>query len=381
MARPTFAGQFDALHEAASRSAGHDDFGDRNYETGLRVLLDALDSGPPLGEEGYETARQMVVEALVGRLVTQSGWNAWPEVLKSRIERPLVVIGVPRTGTTALHNLLSLDPQFQGLERWLACAPMPRPPRETWEAEPTYQAAVRRIEAFRQAQPQSAAAHSAEAWEVDECILPMAHSFCCNWFGSKLDVPDYDAWFRREDHGHALARHADVLKLIGKDDARPWLLKNPTHLLSIEALLSVFPDACVVQTHRHPAASIASLSHMLGGIRDQVAGRSTDRGRLQAREIALWSEATRRGMAAQDRHPDRFFNVWQRDIRADPLATVAGIYEHFGLELSAEAQARMQDWAQANPPDARFGHDYPPAQDPAAIRDAFAPYIARYGLA
>jgi hypothetical protein len=380
MARAAFAGQFDALHDAASQSAGHNDFGDRAYETGMRVLLDALDSGPPLSDEAYTTAQAMVVEALVGRLFTQAKWNAWPDVLGARIRRPLVVVGVPRTGTTALHKVLSLDPQFQGLERWLAYAPMPRPPRETWESEPTYQAAVQRIEAFRQAQPASAAAHSSEAWEVDECILPMAHSFCCNWFGSKLDVPDYDAWFLREDQTYALRRHADVLKLIGKDDARPWLLKNPTHLMSIDALLSVFPDACIVQTHRHPVASIASLSHMLGGIRDQVAGRQTDRGRLQAREIALWSEATRRGMAAQDRHPERFFNVWHRDFRADPMATVAGIYNHFGLELSAEAEARMQDWARANPPNARLGYDYPPAQDPAAIQDAFAPYIARYGL-
>lgn len=381
MARAAFAGQFDALHDAACRSAGHDDFGDLDYETGMRVLLAALDSGPPLGEAGYATARKMVIEALVGRLVTQSGWNAWPEVLASRIERPLVVIGVPRTGTTALHNLLSLDPQFQGLERWLAYAPMPRPPREAWESQPTFRAAVERVEAFRRAQPESAAAHSSQAWEVDECILPMAHSFCCNWFGSKLDVPGYDAWFLREDHGYALARHADVLKLIGKDDPRPWLLKNPTHLMSIDAFLSVFPDACIVQTHRHPVASIASLSHMLGGIRDQAAGRPTDRGRLQARETTFWSEATRRGMAAQDRHPERFLNVWHRDFRADPMATVAGIYDHFGLELSAEAQARMQRWARANPPNAPLGYDYSPAQDPAAIQDAFAPYIARYGLA
>jgi hypothetical protein len=276
--------------------------------------------------------------------------------------------------------LLSLDPQFQGLEYWLRPAPIPRPPRDAWEAHPLYQRAVEAVAAFRAAAPELAAAHCVEPWDIDECIWITSQTFCSNFFGENLDIPAYDAWFYRQDEAPVFRRHADVLNLIGRDDPRRWLLKNCSHLMGAQALIEVFPDACIIQTHRHPNRAVPSMVSLIGGLRELRNGQRVDRDALQRREVEFWSEAARRGMAAQDRQPQRFVNVRQEEIRADPLGVVERIYGHFGLDLSAEAQAAMADFARANPPDARSGHAYAPLADDGAVRRAFGDYIDRYEL-
>ncbi|MBV9511715.1 MAG: sulfotransferase [Caulobacteraceae bacterium] len=376
-----FAARFDALHEQAAAAAGFDDFGPTDYYRGLRVLLDALDEGPRLGLVAEASAMGTIVSALVGRLWSQAGWNAHPEFAAQPIERPLIIIGLPRTGTTALHQLLSLDPQFQGLERWLTGTPMPRPPRAAWATHPVYQAAVQRIEAFRAVAPHVAAAHWAEADDVDECLVDMAQSFVCNWFPSNLDVPAYDAWFRAQDETGSFLRHRQVLQLVGLGDERRWLLKNPSHVFGAEALLNAFPDACVVQTHRHPAQALSSLMSLLGDIRDLQVGAPIDRERVMARELSFWAQAADRGMAAQARHPERFVNVRHDQIRRDPLAVVQAIYQHFGLELSPEAERRMRRWSRQNKPKPAGRVSVATARDGGVVAEAFSAYIDRYDLA
>jgi hypothetical protein len=343
--------------------------------------LHALDETPPTTKQETQSANSLIVGALTARLVTQAGWTARPETKSYAIDRPVVVIGIPRTGTTALHQLLSLDPQFQGVERWLAAAPMARPPRESWPGNPHYQAMQENIVRMHQMAPVVASAHAVAADQPDECLVPMAQNFCSNWFSSNLDVPHYDAWFRTADQRPSFARYADILRLIGGHDPRRWLLKNPSHLFGIDALLEQFPDACVVQTHRHPAQALASLTSLLASVRDMLAGRHIDRHRLLQREIEFWAEAVRRGMRAQDQNPGRFVNIHQPDIRNDPLAVVARIYTRFGLRLSAEAEQRMVAWAAENPPDGRSQHVYERLKDTPHIAERFAAYIERYGLA
>lgn len=371
--------RFDALHEGAATATGYDDFGDTAYHEAMRVLLDAIDEHPPAGPATEASATGVITGALTGRLVTQAGWAANPAYAAEPIERPLIVIGLPRTGTTALHQLLSMDPQFQGFERWLTGNPMVRPPRAEWDAHPAYRASVARIAAMRAMAPKIMAAHSTEAGEVDECLMPMAQSFVCNWFASNIDAPAYDAWFRAADEIPSFLRYKEVLKLVGLGDRRRWLLKNPSHVFGIDALLAAFPDACIVQTHRHPAASIASLMSLLGGIRDLMTDTPVDRERLLAREASFWGEGARRSMVAADRAPDRFIHIRQEDIRNDPMDVVRRIYGKFGLPLSPDAETRFRGWATANPPEARSTHRYTPVES-SAVTPLFTDYIARFDL-
>ena len=380
MADPQWTLRFDALHGSARSQTGLADFGDTAYEDGLRALLLALDTNPPAGPGKIATAESLIVSALAARLHTQAQWQANPKFQLREIVAPLIVIGVPRTGTTALHNLLSQDPQFQGMEKWLTAAPIVRPPRTEWEAHPQYQASVEAVKQMINFAPEVMQAHGVMADEVDECLMPMAQDFTSNWFPSQLDVPQYDQWLLKADETAAFKRYKDVLQLVGLNDDRRWLLKNPSHVFGVEAMMAVFPDACVVQTHRHPAASLASLVNILANIIRLYTGEEIDRSARLARETAFWAEAMHRTMKVQDRFPDRFVNIMQPDIRRDPIGVVRKIYHQFGLLLSAEAETAMLAWSTKNATKSDGGHNYAAIHEQGPINKSFAPYIARFGL-
>lgn len=376
-----WADRFDAFHAAASeRSGGLSDFGDDAHHEGMRSLLDALDAKPPPSDMNAGAAQELIVSALASRLRTQAQWAAHPSYRSREIPRPLVVVGVPRTGTTALHNLLSQDPQFQGIEKWLCAEPLVRPPRHEWEAHPQYQACAAGVDQMFAIAPEVMQAHGVLASDVDECLVPMAQSFACNWFPSQLDIPQYDEWFAAADETPSFLRYKNVLRLVGLNDDRPWLLKNPSHVFGIDAMLTVFPDACVVQTHRNPLSSLASLVNLLGNIMVAYTGEDVDRTQRLARETAFWAEAMKRTMAAQDRQPDRFVNVLQPDIRRDPTGVVRTIYDKFGFTLSPQAEQRMLEWAASNGNQAGEGHQYERIVDEGPIRAAFAEYMDRFGF-
>ena len=372
--------RFEELHALASAQAGGlSDFGDTDYHAGLRMLLAALDADP-VAEAAQAATEALLIEPLVARLTTEAQWQANPGYRDRAIARPLIVVGIPRTGTTALHNLLSQDPQFQGIEKWLCDGPMVRPPEAERDAHPQYRACAAKVEQMFAIAPEVMKAHGVLASDVDECLVPMAQSFTSNWFPSQLDVPAYDRWFFGADETPSFRRYKDMLRLVGLNDDRPWLLKNPSHVFGIDALLAAFPDACIVQTHRDPAASLASLVNILVNLMIAYTGQDIDRPRRLAREIAFWAEAMRRTMAAQDRAPERFVNILQQDIRKDPLAVVRTIYGKFGFTLSADAEQRMTDWAARNAEQAGQAHQYDKIADPSAIREAFGAYLEHYGF-
>lgn|SRR5512139_3940332 len=371
--------RFDELHQRAAAQAGHDDFGDTGYHEGLRILLESLDEEQLQGAKAA-AAEGTILATLGARLQTQAQWKAHPEYGTREIPAPVIVIGVPRTGTTALHNLLSQDPQFQGIEKWICEAPQVRPPRETWQDNPHHQAAVAMVEQLMAIAPQAMVAHGIQPDDVDECLVPMSQSFCSNTFPSQMDLALYDKWLTKADETPSYRRYKDVLRLVGLNDDRRWLLKNPSHVFGIDALLAIFPDACIVQTHRHPANSLASLVSLLNNFISAFTGEPIDRERRLAREAAFWAEGVRRTMAAQDRHPERFVNVLQGEIRRDPLGVVQEIYQKFGLTLSAEAEAAMRVWAIANAESAGEGHSYERIERDSPLVARFASYIERYGL-
>lgn len=374
----TWQARFDDLHALATERTGLGDFGDTAYHEGLHVLLASLDD-EEVGGGKAAVAEGIIVAALISRLQTEAQWQAHPQYRDRSVTAPVVVIGVPRTGTTALHNLLSQDPQFQGIEKWICDAPLVRPARETWATHPQYQSCVAAVEQMMAIAPGAMIAHGIKPDDVDECLLPMAQSFCSNAFPSQLDLNSYDSWLRKADETGSYRRYKDVLRLVGLNDDRRWLLKNPSHVFGIDALLAVFPDACVVQTHRHPAASLASLASLLDNFMAPLTGEPIDRQRRIEREAAFWAEGVRRTMAAQDRAPERFVNVIQQDIRKDPLGVVRTIYGKFGLTLGEDAEQAMQAWASKSS-EGGEGHSYAKIERDDPIMDQFQTYIERYGL-
>lgn len=349
------------LHEAAMAAAGFDDFGDPGYLDALRVFLQAHDARLPAGPSAERDAvAAQVVDLLIGRLYTQAGLKRRPEVRNRPIHRPLFILGLPRTGTTALQHMLMRDPQFQGLQYWLGERPMPRPPRERWPQYPEFQRCQQRIDELFAARPAMKAIHFMAADEVDECRLIMTQCFASTALAWAADIGAYSRWLYATDLTPQYRYYADALRLIGADDDRTWLLKCPHHTLAIDKLLDVFPDARIVFTHRDPVdlvPSVSSLSYelMRGGGDDATLRREIGR-----RHVEKFEEPLRRTMAVRAANPGRFLDIRFTDYMADPLGAVRGIYAHFDLELTPKAEAAMQGWLDANPKGKHGSHRYTP---------------------
>lgn len=337
----TDVGTIEDLHASATKLCGLTDFGADDYTEALGVLLESYQRDAGLTELGSKMNRYFLRGALVARALSESSWQAHPAYADTPVTRPIFVTGLPRTGTTALHRLLAADPQHQALEMWLTEFPQPRPPRETWSQDPLFQ----RIDAgFAQhhiENPEFMGLHYMSAAEVEECWQLLRQTVKSIAYESLAWLPTYSQWLRQQDWTNAYVRHRKNLQLIGLGDRRRWILKNPSHLFALDALLQVYPDALVIQTHRDPVtvlASSCSLSdHATKGWSNTFCGN-----RIGESQLELWSRGLREFTAARARHdPAQFIDVDFADLRADPLGTIESIYRRFGIEFTDAARAAM----------------------------------------
>jgi Sulfotransferase family len=331
------------LQASASKLTGLEDFGADDYSDGLGVLLESYERDAGLTAAGAKAARAMLRGALVARLLSETGWQMHPEHTRVEIGRPVFVTGLPRTGTTALHRLLVADPAHQGLELWLAEAPRPRPPRADWEGDPVFQYIAAACARHHVAHPEFMGVHYLAADQVEECWQLLRQSMRSVSFECLAHLPGYSAWLRAADWGPAYRRHRRNLQLIGLNDpGRRWVLKNPSHLFALDALLAVYPDALIIQTHRDPRAAIASVCSLAAQASDGWS--PTFQGRVLGRDqLELWASGLERFSAERARqHAARFYDVRYEDFVADPFGTVEAVYGHFGLELSGAAADAMR---------------------------------------
>src|SRR5215468_5726132 len=336
-------GTADDLHAAATKITGLADFGAGDYRDGLAVLLDSYARDAGLTAKGTRVTRALLRGALVARLLSEAAWAQHPEYADVGIERPVFVTGLPRTGTTALHRLLTADPANQGLEVWLTQAPQPRPPRETWAANPVFGYIQAGFERHHVLHPEFMAVHYMAADQVEECWQLLRQSMRSISFECLAHLPGYSAWLRGQDWTGAYRRHRRNLQLIGLPDrGRRWMLKNPSHLFALDALLAVYPDALVVQTHRDPRTAIASVCSLAA--QASAGWSATFRGEVIGRgQLELWARGLERFTAERARHdPAQFFDVGYSEFVANPQRTVEAVYAHFGLGLTGPARAAME---------------------------------------
>jgi Sulfotransferase family len=348
------------LHAAAAAITGLGDFGADDYRDGLAVLLGSYARDAGLTPLGNKVARALLRGALVARLLSEAAWQRYPQYAATVVERPIFVTGLPRTGTTALHRLLTADPAHQGLEVWLAEAPQPRPPRATWARDPVFQAIAANYEKHHIEHPEFMGVHYIAADHVEECWQLLRQSMRSVSYECLAHLPTYSSWLRAQDWTAAYRRHRRNLQLIGMNDGdRRWVLKNPSHLFALEELLEVYPDALVVQTHRAPATAIASVCSLAA---HASAGWSTAfRGEVIGRDqLELWASGLERFMAVRARRdPAQFCDVDHDAFAADPVGTAESIYAYFGLTLSAAARDAMRALhALSVAGDARPAHRY-----------------------
>jgi hypothetical protein len=350
----TDVGSFDDLHTSATRLTGLDDFGGGDdYADGLRVLLSSYAREACLTPAGSKRTRGLLRGALVSRLLAEAAWRQFPEHAATPLPRPVFVTGLPRTGTTALHRLLTADPAHQGPELWLTEVPQPRPPRAEWESHPIYLALA---DAYRGLGLDGV--HHMGPGQVEECWRLLCQSMTSVSFECTAHIPSYSHWLAGHDWTAAYRRHRRNLQLIGLDDRdRRWVLKNPSHLFALDALFAAYPDATVIQTHRDPRTVIASVCSLN---ERASAGWSTvfSGPVVGAAQLSLWSRGLRRFRADRARYDEsRFIDVRHEDLVADPLRTVETIYERLGSRLAGPARSAVVESIKVGTPKAAHTYD------------------------
>lgn len=274
--------------------------------------------------------------------MSEEGWKRFPEHSDVPVERPVFVVGLPRTGTTTLHRMLAADPQHQGLEIWLGYEPQPRPAPRTWSDNGTYRQVQNGLDHFFAARPGYEGVHTKSAAAVEECWLLTRQSMASAYFGFTHHVPTYVAWLARTDMTQAYRRHRRNLQLIGLRDPRRWVLKYAGHLACLDALIAAYPDALIVRTHRAPASTV--MASMCSMVAQLTAGSSTTfRGELMAHSLLdLADTGARRFDADRERYPtEQFHDLDFAAFCRDPLGAVEDIYRQLGQSLTDEARAAM----------------------------------------
>ncbi len=384
---PRFAGSEAQLQDAASALIeGWGDFGAGDYRRGLEVLLHSMDYDPRWSEDGRRRGWMGLANVLAARghavraMVQTPGWDA------HAITAPIIITGVPRTGTTALHKLLAVDPQFQGLQTWITGAPQPRPPRAEWEANPRFQRSVTELEARHREKPAALAAHAMAAEEVDECCLILRQGFVSNLWTCGWSAQSYDLWRREASEAHCYAHFERVLRLVGSSEpGKRWLLKNPGHIENLDTLFAQFPDAKVIQTHRDPANAIPSLCALLIGNHAWFEeGRTEERAwQMGLAETEKWARAIRRAEPVRQSHSGQILDVIHTDFHRDPMGTVERIYAFAGLDLSDEVRAGMALRIEEKPELAHGPHRYSLKDfglSAGLVHEVFGGYVERFDL-
>jgi hypothetical protein len=367
---PRFAAAFDQLHDVVVAQTGSADFGPDDYHDGLIVLLQSMDYDPHFTETGRQVAWDNVVNVLRGRVQAIRSMNENPYFDALPVLAPVVITGVPRTGTTALHRLMAVDPRFQGLQSWLLDSPQPRPPRAQWDMHPDFQRSVAILEARYAATPQKRAAHNVVAEEVHECCMLLRQSFVSNILSCL----------------HSAATYRKCVQLIGSNDPdKRWLLKNPGHIENLDLLFAVFPDAKVIQTHRDPAKAVPSLVSLLMAGHDRMEeGRRQERGAIMLRrEVAKWANAVRKADKVCALHPGQVMDVVHTDFHARPMEVLERIYEFIGMKIADEIRPQFARRIEEKPEMAHGEHRYSITDfgmTEAEAREPFGGYVEQFDL-
>ena len=277
-----FVNQYQSIHDLAASAAGLSDFGSGAYQPRLRRLLEELDVEVRLSELGVTTLLEQIVGVLIGRLRTVQGLKDFPAALDQTIEKPLFIIGMGRTGTTVLHRYLAEDTSHQVLPMWLASLPKPRPPVEKWESDADFQQIKKSIDNSAFFNDDMRKIHPIYADQPDECRWLMDQTLWASTLPTTFGLKKCFDLLATEPAVDAYRYYRDGLNLIANGDQRRWVLKDPSHMLGIDSLLEVFPDACIVQTHRDPVDSFRSMASLGYEIRKMFEPN------IDAQKIADW---------------------------------------------------------------------------------------------
>jgi sulfotransferase family protein len=375
-----------SLLEQAAKNTGLSDFGDDGFREPLRVLLASFENEAALTLLGRIIARSDTVRTLENRLHFVDTLKRHPEIAAAPIRQPLFILGLPRTGTTILHELLARDPANRVPMTWEVMHPWPPPERATYDTDRRIAQVEKHFSGVDKLIPNFKSMHPMGAQLPQECVAITQHEFATMIYPTTHDIPSYQRWLDAADLRWVYASHRRWLQYLQwRCSAERWVLKSPGHLWALDALLAVYPDARIVQTHRDPLKVIASLASLVALLRGMASDRIDPNaiGAEWTLVLAQGLEKTMQVRATGVLHADQVFDMQFAEFIADEIAMVRRIYTHFDMEFTTEAESRMRQFLAVNPKDKHGAHRYTLGQsglDPAVERRRYAAYQERFAI-
>jgi hypothetical protein len=382
----------DAIAAWCMERTGLQDFGGTGFCDRLEVIVQIMREHPDLaGQWRRRGAIEDLVDITTSRLQLQADWNANAGILTQRIERPLIVIGIPRSGTTLIHSLLAEDPAGRAPTAWEVLFPSP-PPSLAAPGDPRRARAREQIKNFCLRTPGLLIAHPYwDMWEnaLMECEslysvdLQAAYLTSFMRTPARLDLGGGVLPGLGEVNGVYRIHKAMLQQLQWRGPDRSWVLKGNRHSLALDTLRATYPDADVIWIHRHPAKTFASLMELMVTVREGVTGRPF----AHADIGPAFMESYATGLATAMKSPalDSVHHLRYSELAGDPVAAVRSIYDLLDRDWTAEHERRMRAWQadEANIPNRRGTFHYDLSWfglKPGQLHERFADYVERFGL-
>lgn len=377
----------EAMIETATKEVGLEDLGSDSYREGLDVLVKDYNAGLPKGwmnQQGRDMTARDSVHYLTRRLLVTNYLKQNPDLTQAKVERPVIVTGVVRTGTTLLSNLLSCDPARRSPLSWEIDEPVPPAESGMLKTDPRALARLQQEEEIRKVMPGVAKYYRGSAIYPNECVFFLAHDFKTLMIESKGRLPEYREFIFNCDMTSAYDYHRKFLQLLQSRNGGVWNLKMPSHTIHLEYLMNEYPDARLVWTHRDPLSVTGSFCSLIRF----ALSMSTDTPPLEwIAENCLWQaqEHAARAMDYRDKHGEEsMIDVHYADLVDRPMETMENLYAKLGDPFTDEARSGMQAWLDDNPQN-KFGrHEYKLDEfglSEKLVRDTFERYLSRYDVA
>jgi hypothetical protein len=373
--------EVEELLAAATEEAGTSDFGDGSFREGLDRLVHSVTTEATLNQLGEVVLPMLVGRLLRSRLEIEEWYRRHPEIDDEPITAPLIGLGLPRTGSTALSFLLAEDPEARSLRLWESGQPCP-PPSTVAPPDPRIATTEANMAIQNEMNPRLAALVPSAPTGPMECQELMALDFRAHYFSAFAHLPSYNEWLLDADLASTYRYERRALKLLqwGEPARRPWRLKCPSHLLWLDALDSVFPDARFVMTHRDPTDVMVSVADVYLEVGQQFSN-DLDRPYIGRLNVEQWEKGMARLLEFRDAGRDhRFFDIDFRAMQSDPLGEIGRLYDWLGEPVTPAFEAGMRRWWADNaehreqnvhPEPEEFGLDLD------EVRTRFAGYTAR----
>jgi Sulfotransferase family len=365
--------------QKARDQAGLEQFDSDTFREGLEIAAAAVDAHQSRTAQGRAFVETIYVNALANRLRVAEYARQHPEIRRARIEKPIFIMGMPRTGTTLASYLLGADPNFRSLLRWEVATPVPPPTTARLKTDP-------RCLALQEQDAQGdpfAYIHYEAPDGPTECTFVMVGDFKSLFVESLSCSPVYSKWILGADLTSAYEYHRLFLQVLQSQAPGTWALKLPSHALGIRVLMKMYPDARIIWTHRDPFKAVGSLISMISNVH-RIGLERPDIDYLAGNYPNQLAEHVRRPMAVQDElQRDPFYHLYYNELVRDPLGQMRKLYTWLGESLRPQALAAMQSWLAANP-QGRFGkHAYGLEEfglSKAKLLPYFADYLQRFDI-